>query len=220
MVGKMVVVCGYGDVGKGLVVLFCGVGVCVQVIEVDLICVLQVVMDGFEVVLFEDVVVKVDIFIIIIGNKDVICIEYMCEMKDMVIVGNIGYFDNEIQVVSLWNYKWMNIKDQVDMIEMLFGSCIILLFEGCLLNFGNVMGYLLFVMFVLFMNQVLVQIELWIKGDEYELGVYILFKYFDEKVVCLYFECIGVKLIIFFQDQVEYIGVMLEGLFKLEYYCY
>lgn len=177
-------------------------------------------MDGFEVMLLEDEVVIVDIFIIMIGNKDVICIEYMCEMKNMVIVGNIGYFDNEIQVVVLKNYKWINVKDQVDLIEMLFGNCIIFFLEGWLFNLGNVIGYFSFVMLVSFINQMLVQIELWICGEDYQFGVYILFKVFDEKVVCLYLDKIGVKFSKLMIEQVDYIGVFVEGLFKLEYYCY
>lgn len=220
MAGKMAVVCGYGDVGKGSAASLRGAGARVQVTEADPICALQAAMDGFEVVLLEDVVAKADIFITTTGNKDVIRIEHMREMKDMAIVGNIGHFDNEIQVASLRNHKWTNIKDQVDMIEMPSGSRIILLSEGRLLNLGNATGHPSFVMSASFTNQVLAQIELWTKGDEYEPGVYILPKHLDEKVARLHLDRIGVKLTTLSQDQAEYIGVTPEGPFKPEHYRY
>jgi adenosylhomocysteinase len=220
MAGKTAVVCGYGDVGKGSAASLRGAGARVQVTEADPICALQAAMDGFEVVLLEDVVAKADIFITTTGNKDVIRIEHMREMKDMAIVGNIGHFDNEIQVASLRNHKWTNIKDQVDMIEMPSGSRIILLSEGRLLNLGNATGHPSFVMSASFTNQVLAQIELWTKGDEYEPGVYILPKHLDEKVARLHLERIGVKLTTLSQDQAEYIGVTPEGPFKPEHYRY
>ena len=220
MAGKTAVVCGYGDVGKGSAASLRGAGARVQVTEADPICALQAAMDGFEVVLLEDVVAKADIFITTTGNKDVIRIEHMREMKDMAIVGNIGHFDNEIQVASLRNHKWTNIKDQVDMIEMPSGSRIILLSEGRLLNLGNATGHPSFVMSASFTNQVLAQIELWTKGDEYEPGVYILPKHLDEKVARLHLDRIGVKLTTLSQDQAEYIGVTPEGPFKPEHYRY
>jgi adenosylhomocysteinase len=220
MAGKTAVVCGYGDVGKGSAASLRGAGARVQVTEADPICALQAAMDGFEVVLLEDVVAKADIFITTTGNKDVIRIEHMREMKDMAIVGNIGHFDNEIQVASLRNHKWTNIKDQVDMIEMPSGSRIILLSEGRLLNLGNATGHPSFVMSASFTNQVLAQIELWTKGDEYEPGVYILPKHLDEKVARLHLDRIGVKLTTLSQDQAEYIGVTPEGPYKPEHYRY
>ncbi|SIT19167.1 adenosylhomocysteinase, partial [Paracoccus saliphilus] len=170
MAGKTALVCGYGDVGKGSAASLRGAGARVKVTEVDPICALQAAMDGFEVVTLEDVVASADIFITTTGNRDVIRIEHMREMKDMAIVGNIGHFDNEIQVAALKNHKWTNIKDQVDMIEMPSGSRIILLSEGRLLNLGNATGHPSFVMSASFTNQVLAQIELWTKGDEYRPG--------------------------------------------------
>jgi adenosylhomocysteinase len=220
MAGKVAVVCGYGDVGKGSAASLQGAGARVKVTEVDPICALQAAMDGFEVVLLEDVVSTADIFVTTTGNKDVIRIEHMREMKDMAIVGNIGHFDNEIQVASLKNHKWTNIKDQVDMIEMPSGSRLILLSQGRLLNLGNATGHPSFVMSASFTNQVLAQIELWTKGDEYAPGVYILPKHLDEKVARLHLGRIGVKLTELRKDQADYIGVPVEGPFKPEHYRY
>ncbi|MDP5348305.1 MAG: adenosylhomocysteinase [Paracoccaceae bacterium] len=220
MAGKVAVVCGYGDVGKGSAASLRGAGARVKVTEVDPICALQAAMDGFEVVLLEDVVASADIFITTTGNKDVIRIDHMRAMKDMAIVGNIGHFDNEIQVAALKNHKWTNIKDQVDMIEMPSGNRIILLSEGRLLNLGNATGHPSFVMSASFTNQVLAQIELWTKGDEYKPGVYILPKALDEKVARLHLDRIGVKLTKLDPDQASYIGVTPEGPFKPEHYRY
>jgi adenosylhomocysteinase len=220
MAGKVAVVCGYGDVGKGSAASLRGAGARVKVTEVDPICALQAAMDGFEVVVLEDVVDSADIFITTTGNRDVIRIEHMREMKDMAIVGNIGHFDNEIQVANLRNHKWTNIKDQVDMIEMPSGSRIILLSEGRLLNLGNATGHPSFVMSASFTNQVLAQIELWTKGDDYAPGVYILPKHLDEKVARLHLDRIGVKLTKLNKDQADYIGVTTEGPFKPEHYRY
>jgi len=220
MAGKVAVVCGYGDVGKGSAASLAGAGARVKVTEADPICALQAAMDGFEVVLLEDVVSSADIFITTTGNKDVIRIEHMREMKNMAIVGNIGHFDNEIQVASLRNHKWTNIKDQVDMIEMPSGNKIILLSEGRLLNLGNATGHPSFVMSASFTNQVLAQIELWTKGDEYQPGVYILPKHLDEKVARLHLDRIGVKLTTLSKEQADYIGVTVEGPFKPEHYRY
>ncbi|MDO9526324.1 MAG: adenosylhomocysteinase [Gemmobacter sp.] len=220
MAGKVAVVCGYGDVGKGSAASLQGAGARVKVTEVDPICALQAAMDGFEVVLLEDVVSSADIFITTTGNKDVIRLEHMREMKNMAIVGNIGHFDNEIQVAALKNHKWTNIKDQVDMIEMPSGNRIILLSEGRLLNLGNATGHPSFVMSASFTNQVLAQIELWTKGDDYKPGVYILPKALDEKVARLHLERIGVKLTQLRKDQADYIGVSVEGPFKPEHYRY
>ena len=220
MAGKVAVVMGYGDVGKGSAASLAGAGARVKVTEVDPICALQAAMDGFEVVLLEDVVDTADIFITTTGNKDVIRIEHMREMKDMAIVGNIGHFDNEIQVASLKNHKWTNIKEQVDMIEMPSGNRLILLSEGRLLNLGNATGHPSFVMSASFTNQVLAQIELWVRGDEYKNDVYILPKHLDEKVARLHLKRIGVKLSQLDPEQAAYIGVSPDGPFKPEHYRY
>ena len=220
MAGKVAVVCGYGDVGKGSAASLRGAGARVKVTEVDPICALQAAMDGYEVVTLEDVAASADIFITTTGNRDVIRIEHMREMKDMAIVGNIGHFDNEIQVAALKNHKWTNIKDQVDMIEMPGGARIILLSEGRLLNLGNATGHPSFVMSASFTNQVLAQIELFTKGDEYENKVYVLPKHLDEKVARLHLDRIGVKLSRLSEQQADYIGVSPEGPFKPEHYRY
>ncbi|WP_374015439.1 adenosylhomocysteinase [Phaeobacter sp. A36a-5a] len=220
MAGKVAVVCGYGDVGKGSAASLRGAGARVKVTEVDPICALQAAMDGFEVVLLEDVVDSADIFITTTGNKDVIRIEHMREMKDMAIVGNIGHFDNEIQVANLKNHKWTNIKEQVDMIEMPSGNRLILLSEGRLLNLGNATGHPSFVMSASFTNQVLAQIELWTRGEAYKNDVYILPKHLDEKVARLHLDRIGVKLSKLAPEQAAYIGVKPEGPFKPEHYRY
>jgi len=220
MAGKVAVVMGYGDVGKGSAASLAGAGARVKVTEVDPICALQAAMDGFEVVRLEDVVGTADIFITTTGNKDVIRIEHMREMKDMAIVGNIGHFDNEIQVASLKNHKWTNIKDQVDMIELPNGNRMILLSEGRLLNLGNATGHPSFVMSASFTNQVLAQMELWSKGEQYENKVYVLPKHLDEKVARLHLERIGVRLTKLAPDQAAYIGVKPEGPFKPDQYRY
>ncbi|MBR9843175.1 MAG: adenosylhomocysteinase [Rhodobacteraceae bacterium] len=220
MAGKVAVVCGYGDVGKGSAASLRGAGARVKVTEIDPICALQAAMDGFEVVTLEEAVPSADIFITTTGNKDIIRIEHMRAMKDMAIVGNIGHFDNEIQVAALKNHKWTNIKEQVDMIEMPSGARIILLSEGRLLNLGNATGHPSFVMSASFTNQVLAQLELWQRGENYENEVYILPKHLDEKVARLHLERIGVKLSQLSQEQADYIGVSPEGPFKPEHYRY
>ena len=220
MAGKVAVVCGYGDVGKGSAASLSGAGARVKVTEVDPICALQAAMDGFEVVLLEDVLDSADIFITTTGNKDVIRIEHMREMKDMAIVGNIGHFDNEIQVAALKNHKWTNIKEQVDMIEMPSGNRLILLSEGRLLNLGNATGHPSFVMSASFTNQVLAQMEIWTKAAEYGPGVFILPKHLDEHVARLPLARIGVKLTELKKEQADYIGVTVEGPFKPEHYRY
>ena len=220
MAGKTAVVCGYGDVGKGSSASLRGAGARVKVTEVDPICALQAAMDGFEVVTLEEAVSTADIFITTTGNKDVIRLEHMRKMKDMAIVGNIGHFDNEIQVASLKNHKWTNIKDQVDMVEMPSGNRMILLSQGRLLNLGNATGHPSFVMSASFTNQVLAQIELWTKGTEYKNEVYILPKHLDEKVARLHLDRIGVNLTELSDDQADYIGVSSEGPFKPEHYRY
>ncbi len=220
MAGKTAVVCGYGDVGKGSAASLRGAGARVKVTEIDPICALQAAMDGFEVVTLEDAVADADIFVTTTGNKDVIRIEHMREMKDMAIVGNIGHFDNEIQVAALKNHKWTNIKDQVDMIEMPSGNRIILLSEGRLLNLGNATGHPSFVMSASFTNQVLAQIEIFQNDGKYGKDVYILPKHLDEKVARLHLDRIGVKLSKLTPEQAAYIGVTPEGPFKPEHYRY
>ncbi len=220
MAGKTAVVCGYGDVGKGSAASLSGAGARVKVTEIDPICALQAAMDGFEVVALEDVVSTADIFVTTTGNKDVIRIEHMREMKDMAIVGNIGHFDNEIQVAALKNHKWTNIKDQVDMIEMPSGNRMILLSQGRLLNLGNATGHPSFVMSASFTNQVLAQIELWENDGKYKNEVYILPKHLDEKVARLHLDRIGVKLSKLSDEQAKYIGVSADGPFKPAHYRY
>ncbi len=220
MAGKVAVVCGYGDVGKGSAASLAGAGARVKVTEIDPICALQAAMDGFEVVTLEDAVSTADIIITTTGNKDIVRIEHMREMKDMAILGNIGHFDNEIQVANLKNHKWTNIKDQVDMIEMPSGARIILLSEGRLLNLGNATGHPSFVMSASFTNQTLAQIELWTKGEEYNNEVYILPKHLDEKVAMLHLDRIGVKLSKLSKEQADYIGVGVDGPYKPEHYRY
>ena len=220
MAGKVAVVCGYGDVGKGSAASLRGAGARVKVTEIDPICALQAAMDGFEVVTLEDVASSADIFITTTGNKDVIRLEHMREMKDMAIVGNIGHFDNEIQVAALRNHKWTNIKDQVDMIELPSGNRMILLSQGRLLNLGNATGHPSFVMPASFTNQVLAQIELSTKGEQYQNQVYVLPKHLDEKVARLHLDKIGAKLTELKTEQADYIGVSVEGPFKPEHYRY
>ncbi|MCL4161667.1 UNVERIFIED_CONTAM: hypothetical protein GTU68_003667 [Idotea baltica] len=220
MAGKVAVVMGYGDVGKGSAASLSGAGARVIVTEVDPICALQAAMDGFQVTTLDEVVGMADIFVTTTGNKDVIRIEHMRAMKDMAIVGNIGHFDNEIQVAALKNHKWTNIKEQVDMIEMPNGNRLILLSEGRLLNLGNATGHPSFVMSASFANQVLAQIELFTKGNEYQPGVYILPKHLDEKVARLHLDRIGVKLSSLDKEQADYIGVSVDGPFKPEHYRY
>ena len=220
MAGKVAVVCGYGDVGKGSAASLRGAGARVKVTEVDPICALQAAMDGYEVVTLEDTVETADVFITATGNKDVIKLDHMRQMKNMAIVGNIGHFDNEIEVASLKNQKWTKIKDQVDMVEMASGRNIILLSEGRLLNLGNATGHPSFVMSASFSNQVLAQIELWKNGKNYGNSVYTLPKHLDEKVARLHLEKIGAKLTKLEKDQAEYIGVSESGPFKSDSYRY
>jgi len=219
MAGKVAVVCGYGDVGKGSAASLHGAGARVKVTETDPICALQAAMDGFEVVLLEETL-DADIFITTTGNRDVIRIEHMRAMKDMAIVGNIGHFDNEIQVAGLKNHKWTNIKEQVDMIEMPSGNRIILLSEGRLLNLGNATGHPSFVMSASFTNQVLAQIEIWTRGEAYDNSVHILPKRLDEKVARLHLGRIGAKLTPLDDEQAAYIGVPRDGPFKPDHYRY
>ena len=220
MAGKVAVVCGYGDVGKGSAASLQGAGARVKVTEIDPICALQAAMDGFEVVQLEDVVKSADIFITTTGNKDVIRLEHMREMKDMAIVGNIGHFDNEIQVAALKNMKWTNIKPQVDMIEFPGGNRMILLSEGRLLNLGNATGHPSFVMSASFTNQVLAQIELFTKGENYKNEVYVLPKHLDEHVARMHLDKLGARLTDLSDEQAAYIGVESKGPYKPEHYRY
>ena len=220
MAGKVSVVCGYGDVGKGSAASLKGAGARVKVTEVDPICALQAAMDGFEVVTLEDAAPTADIVITTTGNKDVITLDHMRAMKDMVIVGNIGHFDNEIQVAALRNMKWINVKPQVDMVEFPDGKRLILLSEGRLLNLGNATGHPSFVMSASFTNQVLAQIELWTKGADYANEVYTLPKHLDEKVARLHLAKLGAKLTELSAEQAAYIGVTPQGPFKAEHYRY
>ena len=220
MAGKVAVVCGYGDVGKGSAASLRGAGARVKVTEADPICALQAAMDGHEVVLLEEVVGEADIFVTATGNRDVIRLEHMRAMKDMAIVGNIGHFDNEIQVAALKNHRWTRIKDQVDLIEMPGGNRIILLSEGRLLNLGNATGHPSFVMSASFTNQVLAQMELWTRGEHYAPGVHVLPKALDEHVARLHLAKVGAKLTPLAPEQAAYIGVPPEGPFKPDHYRY
>ncbi|MGV0876940.1 adenosylhomocysteinase [Martelella sp. FLE1502] len=220
MAGKVAVVCGYGDVGKGSAASLSGAGARVKVTEADPICALQAAMDGYEVVLLEDVVASADIFVTTTGNKDIIRIEHMREMKDMAIIGNIGHFDNEIQISSLRNYTWTNVKPQVDMISFPDGKRILLLSEGRLLNLGNATGHPSFVMSASFTNQVLAQMEIFQNHDKYENTVHVLPKHLDEKVARLHLDKLGAKLTVLSEEQAAYIGVTPEGPFKPEHYRY
>jgi adenosylhomocysteinase len=220
MAGKVAVVCGYGDVGKGSAASLRGAGARVMVTEVDPICALQAAMDGYEVVTLDDAAHRADIVITATGNKDVVTVDHMRKFKDMAIVGNIGHFDNEIQIAALRNFKWTNVKPQVDMIEFPDGKRMILLSEGRLLNLGNATGHPSFVMSASFTNQVLAQIELFTKGAEYGNKVHVLPKHLDEKVARLHLGKLGVKLTELSAKQAEYIGVPRTGPFKPEHYRY
>jgi adenosylhomocysteinase len=220
MAGKVAVVAGYGDVGKGSAASLRGAGARVMVTEIDPICALQAAMDGYEVVTMEKAAPIADIFITATGNKDVLTLDHMRAMKDMAIVGNIGHFDNEIQVGSLRNFKWTEVKPQVDMIEFPGGKRILLLSQGRLLNLGNATGHPSFVMSASFTNQVLAQIELWTKSEQYQNQVYVLPKHLDEKVAALHLEKLGVELTKLSAEQASYIGVDQSGPFKSDLYRY
>ena len=222
MAGKVAMVAGFGDVGKGSAASLRQAGCRVMVSEVDPICALQAAMEGYEVTTMEDAVKRADIFCTATGNKDVITAEHMRGMKDRAIVCNIGHFDNEIDVAGLKNHKWHNVKPQVDEIEFGDGKRIILLSEGRLVNLGNAMGHPSFVMSASFTNQTLAQIELWTKKDAgaYQKKVYTLPKHLDEKVARLHLEKIGVKLTKLTKAQAEYIGVKADGPYKADQYRY
>ncbi|MDJ0935233.1 MAG: adenosylhomocysteinase [Kiloniellales bacterium] len=220
MAGKVAVVCGYGDVGKGSVRSLAGAGARVIVTEIDPICALQAAMDGYQVVTLDEAAPQGDIFVSATGNADVITIDHLRAMKDRAIVCNIGHFDNEIQVEALRNMKWHNIKPQVDEIEFPDGKRVILLAEGRLVNLGCATGHPSFVMSASFTNQVLAQIELWANPEKYDKKVYVLPRHLDEKVAALHLEKVGAKLTKLSQAQADYIGVPVEGPFKSDAYRY
>src|SRR2546421_2606478 len=220
MAGKVAMVAGFGDVGKGSAASLRNAGCRVLVSEVDPICALQAAMEGYEVTTMDDAAPRADIFVTATGNVDVITIEHMRRMKDRAIVANIGHFDSEIQVAALRNFKWINVKPQVDEIEFPDGKRIILLSEGRLVNLGNAMGHPSFVMSSSFTNQTLAQIELWTNPGKYQKKVYTLPKHLDEKVARLHLAKIGVKLTMLSEKQSTYIGAPAEGPFKSDHYRY
>jgi len=220
MAGKVAMVAGFGDVGKGSAASLRQAGCRVMVSEVDPICALQAAMEGYEVTTMEDAAPRADIFVTATGNVDVITIEHMRKMKDRAIVANIGHFDSEIQVSALRNLKWHNVKPQVDEIEFADSKRIILLSEGRLVNLGNAMGHPSFVMSSSFTNQTLAQIELWTSPGKYQKKVYTLPKHLDEKVARLHLAKIGVKLTRLSEKQATYIGVSADGPFKADHYRY
>jgi adenosylhomocysteinase len=220
MAGKVAMVAGFGDVGKGSAASLRQAGCRVMVSEIDPICALQAAMEGYEVATMEDAAPHADIFVTATGNVDVITIEHMRKMKHRAIVCNIGHFDSEIQVASLRNLKWHNVKPQVDEIEFADGKRIILLSEGRLVNLGNAMGHPSFVMSSSFTNQTLAQIELWTHPGRYEKKVYTLPKQLDEKVARLHLDKIGVKLTKLSDKQSTYIGISVSGPFKTDHYRY
>ena len=218
--GKVAVVCGYGDVGKGCAVSMRGQGARVMITEIDPICALQAAMEGFEVVTMEEAAPRGDIFITATGNADVITLEHMREMKDRAIVCNIGHFDAEIQITALQNMAWHEVKPQVDEVEFPDGKRLIVLAKGRLVNLGCATGHPSFVMSASFTNQVLAQIELWKNHDNYENKVYVLPKKLDEKVAALHLDKVGAHLTTLSDEQAKYIGVSKEGPFKPDYYRY
>jgi len=218
--GKVAVICGFGDVGKGSAESMRSQGARVIVTEIDPICALQAAMEGFEVSTMEEMAPVGDIFITCTGNKDIITIDHMRAMKDRAIVGNIGHFDSEIQVTALKNFTWHNVKPQVDEIEFPNGNRIILLAEGRLLNLGCATGHPSFVMSASFTNQVLAQIELWENHKNYGKEVYVLPKHLDEKVATLHLAKLGVKLTTLSKEQADYISVPVAGPYKPDHYRY
>ena len=220
LAGKIAVVCGYGDVGKGCAVALRGQGARVAITEIDPICALQAGMEGYEVVTMDDVAATGDIFVTATGNLDVITLDHMRQMKDRVIVCNIGHFDSEIDVAGLRNLKWHNVKPQVDEIEFPDGKRILLLAEGRLVNLGCATGHPSFVMSASFTNQVLAQIELWDNHSNYENKVYVLPKHLDERVAALHLSKLGIKLTQLTTSQSAYLGVDKAGPYKPDYYRY
>jgi adenosylhomocysteinase len=220
MAGKEAVVCGFGDVGKGSAESLRAMGARVAVTEIDPICALQASMQGYEVVTMDEAAARGDIFVTATGNIDVITVDHMRAMKDRAIVCNIGHFDSEIQVEALRNFKWHNVKPQVDEIEFPDGKRIILLAEGRLVNLGCATGHPSFVMSASFTNQVLAQIELWKNAENYDKKVYVLPKHLDEKVASLHLEKLGVSLTKLTQEQATYLGMSELGPFKPDHYRY
>jgi len=220
LAGKVATVAGFGDVGKGSAQSLRNGGARVLVTEIDPICALQAAMEGFEVVTMEEAVTRSDIFVTATGNADVITADHMKAMKNMAIVCNIGHFDSEIQIAALSNYKWTEVKPQVDLVEFPDGKQIIVLSKGRLVNLGNATGHPSFVMSASFTNQTLAQIELFTKAENYGNDVYVLPKHLDEKVAALHLEKLGVKMTTLSQKQADYIGVPVEGPFKPDHYRY
>ena len=220
MSGKIAVVAGYGDVGKGSAQSLRNAGCRVLVTEIDPICALQAAMEGYEVVTMEDGVARGDVFVTATGNVDVITVDHMRGMKDGAIVCNIGHFDSEIQVAALRNMKWTNIKPQVDRVEFPDGHSVILLSEGRLVNLGNAMGHPSFVMSASFTNQVIAQMEVWQNPGRYANEVYVLPKHLDEKVARLHLAKVGARLTQLSTEQADYIGVPATGPYKPEHYRY
>src|SRR6202043_1720851 len=220
MAGKVAMIAGFGDVGKGSAASLRSAGCRVMVSEIDPICALQAAMEGYEVTTMEDAAPRADIFVTCTGDVDVITVDHIRAMKDRAIVCNIGHFDSEIQVAGLRNLKWHNVKPQVDEIEFPDGKRIILLSEGRLVNLGNAMGHPSFVMSSSFTNQTLAQIELWTNPDKYQKKVYTLPKQLDEKVARLHLDKIGVKLTTLSDKQAKYIGVPQHGPYKTDHYRY
>ena len=218
--GKIAVVCGFGDVGKGSAESLRSQGARVVVTEIDPICALQAAMQGYEVRTMDEVAPVADIFVTATGNVDVITVDHMRQMKDRAIVCNIGHFDSEIQIDALRNYRWHNVKPQVDEVELPDGRRLIVLAEGRLVNLGCATGHPSFVMSASFTNQVLAQIELWKHPEQYERKVYVLPKHLDEKVASLHLDKLGVKLTTLNEKQAGYLGVSQAGPFKPEYYRY
>ena len=220
MSGKVAIVAGFGDVGKGSAASLRQSGARVMITETDPICALQAAMEGYEVVTMDDMIGQADIVVTATGNKDIVTADHMREMKDRAILCNIGHFDNEIQVEALRNYKWDEIKPQVHEITLPSKKRIILLAEGRLVNLGCATGHPSFVMSASFTNQTIAQIELWNNSDNYENKVYVLPKKLDEKVAMLHLEKVGAKLTKLSKDQAEYIGVSEQGPYKPEAYRY
>ncbi len=218
--GKVSVVCGYGDVGKGCAASLSNLGARVLVTEIDPICALQAAMEGFEVVTMEDAAAIGDIFVTTTGNVDVITLEHMTAMKDRAIVCNIGHFDSEIQIASLGDYTWDEVKPEVDEVIFPDGKRLIVLAKGRLVNLGCATGHPSFVMSASFTNQVMAQIELWENYKNYDNKVYVLPKHLDEKVARLHLEKIGVKLTTLSKKQADYLGLEQEGPYKPDYYRY
>ncbi len=220
MAGKVAMIAGFGDVGKGSAASLRNAGCRVMVSEIDPICALQAAMEGYEVTTMEDAATRADIFVTATGNVDVLTVDHMRAMKDRAIVCNIGHFDSEIQIAALKNMKWHNVKPQVDEVEFPDGKRIIVLSEGRLVNLGNATGHPSFVMSASFTNQTLAQIELWTKQGQYDKKVYTLPKHLDEKVAALHLEKIGVKLTKLNPKQADYLGLPTQGPFKPDHYRY